>query len=573
MELIYAYIENFKNIENQELSFSPSFKVSYHADALQVIPHLSVFQTILFAPAHVSSIHLVVGKTGSGKSNLLALLGMDSQERKAYISAFQKTRYFFLYHTEEDRYFLEAVRYHFDAEGHLTPTESPDFQCYYCQLTAGKFLHPVNTPSRLPQLYVLNTSASSPAAALHSLSSSQVFPQASASNKNCHNGKHPSVLNGIVRRHCSLSDNPHYIFAHLEKYLQSLKASGETSPVFNKNLYCNIHIKGQETAAAKSPSSSKKCFLENLKAAYCQYLNHMAKNLGVPTQDASQMNSRELKQYYHSITNGSVYSDALRHTFLSLEAYQLTCKYIVSLSDSFFYPNRISWEIGTVSDPKQLDVLYKLMPLLLKWTYNDSPEISDIFRITYDNLSTGEYQFASLLANIEQICQTGDKTNSPLILLIDEPETFLHPELCRQFLSHLFQLCAKLGGESTYQFILTSHSPFLLSDLPSECVTRLSIDNVGKCQILKQDSFQTFGSNIHQLLSDGFFLDNTLGAYSDSLISQMVQTFQTVYQKRLKGDAPSSEELKRYHECKSMIPYIGDPVIRRRLQELSEFVP
>lgn len=562
MELIYAYIENFRNIINQEISFSPSFQINYDLNTLRINRHTSDFQAVLFTPNHISSIHLIVGKTGSGKSNLLTLISMTAGERQADMLNSKQIRYFFLYHTGQDHYFLETVRYHFDEEGHLRPIDNDEFQCHYCQLTKSNFLKPTHQPFSLPKLYTLNTSASSTEDSLLSR------PPARTSLKT-------SSFQGVIRQHCTLSDNRHYVFAHLEKYLQDLKSSGESSSVFNKNLYCNIWINGilPHKAANNSSASLKKRCLEFIKMKYFQYLTDLAALQEVPYKDISNMKNAELNQYYHMITDGSVYSESLKHTFLSLDTFRQTCKVISDLPDYFFNQDCISWEIGTIQDNNLLSSLSKLMSLLLRWTHNDRPDISDIFHITYTNLSTGEYQFVSLLANIEQICQTADKIHTPFIILIDEPETFLHPELCRQFISHLFQICAKSSSNLVCQFILTSHSPFLLSDLPSECVTRISIDTSGKCRILKPDTFQTFGSNIHQLLADGFFLDSTLGAYSSSLISQMSKTFTDLYNKQLFGKTISQEEAQQYKKLKSMIPYIGDPIIRKRLQEISQFTP
>ena len=64
---------------------------------------------------------------------------------------------------------------------------------------------------------------------------------------------------------------------------------------------------------------------------------------------------------------------------------------------------------------------------------------------------------------------------------------------------------------------MSTHSPFILSDLPKENVIFLKD---GKQ--INPDITQTFGANIHTLLSNGFFMsDGLMGEFAKSKITEI----------------------------------------------------
>ena len=68
--------------------------------------------------------------------------------------------------------------------------------------------------------------------------------------------------------------------------------------------------------------------------------------------------------------------------------------------------------------------------------------------------------------------------------------------------------------------ILTSHSTFILSDLPKENIIFLE---KGKQVYPFEDGKQTFGANIHTLLSHGFFMkDGLMGEFAKNKINEVI---------------------------------------------------
>ena len=67
-----------------------------------------------------------------------------------------------------------------------------------------------------------------------------------------------------------------------------------------------------------------------------------------------------------------------------------------------------------------------------------------------------------------------------LILLLDEPENYMHPEMCRTFIRNLNVLLSKRNPNTELQVLISTHSPFMLSDVMASQVIKMDYDENGK---------------------------------------------------------------------------------------------
>ena len=108
MKLIYCYIEHFRNIENQDVSLSDEFDCRYRDSKIFMEKReKNPLMDYIFDNGFMSNLRIIVGKTGSGKTNFLQLIGMDWWNRK---STADGDAYLLLYkmHNEND-FFVEEV--------------------------------------------------------------------------------------------------------------------------------------------------------------------------------------------------------------------------------------------------------------------------------------------------------------------------------------------------------------------------------------------------------------------------------------------------------------------------------
>lgn len=165
----------------------------------------------------------------------------------------------------------------------------------------------------------------------------------------------------------------------------------------------------------------------------------------------------------------------------------------------------------------------------------------------WSGMSTGEYMMLSIYSRFYSV---RDKVNTikekSLLILIDEGEIGFHPEWQRTFLNYLIDFLPQIYLDKQIQIILATHSPFLISDLPNENIIFLDegengTENEGNCIVVNglKDIKQTFASNIHTLLSDNFFLDKGLiGEFAKNKILTIMQDLDQENKKK-----PSDERL------------------------------
>lgn len=194
--------------------------------------------------------------------------------------------------------------------------------------------------------------------------------------------------------------------------------------------------------------------------------------------------------------------------------------------------------------------------------------------IPFKSLSSGERQIIYILNtvfyhlyNLNSVKKKKDKIKyTNLNIILEEIELYFHPEYQRVFINRLLNGIEnlKLSGVNL-NICFVTHSPFILSDIPVQNIMFLEMDestnehgekiNSSK-QIFNRD--RTFGSNIHDLLADSFFMENGyMGEFATTVIENLI--------KELKKEKTTNQAME-----KDIIDIIGDFVIRERLMDMYE---
>ncbi|WP_280424410.1 AAA family ATPase [Nocardia carnea] len=125
----------------------------------------------------------------------------------------------------------------------------------------------------------------------------------------------------------------------------------------------------------------------------------------------------------------------------------------------------------------------------------------------FNGLSTGHKIVVNIVAQLAAHLRTRS------LVLIDEPETHLHPPLVAALLRSI-QLLLKLHGSFA---ILATHSPVVVQELPGRYVRML--ERTGNSISLREPEVETFAENIGSITRHVFSLDNTSTDYQGILNS------------------------------------------------------
>jgi hypothetical protein len=227
-----------------------------------------------------------------------------------------------------------------------------------------------------------------------------------------------------------------------------------------------------------------------------------------------------------------------------------------------------------------------------------TPQIMDyfVFSILYDrnesfyNFSTGDANYLDyigrLLFEIKKQYLKEAKLDS-MILIFDEIDIALHPERQKKLFKNLLENLQSLGDDlklpnNIFTILMTSHSPFIASDIPSENIVYVEMQNGHTIQI--ENKINSFANNIHLILKDSFFLPTgTVGEFAADIVGKEITSklypTQTKIDssKKPSNDAIDNEDLKVKKDEKNLriidddnrilnhIKLIGEPLIKKKL--------
>lgn len=190
---------------------------------------------------------------------------------------------------------------------------------------------------------------------------------------------------------------------------------------------------------------------------------------------------------------------------------------------------------------------------------HDITDIENLSFIDYGwggGLSTGQEAFIAHFARLHDVKKkVGDK---PIWLLIDEGDLHFHPEMQKEYFSQLLTFVHFLFHRNKVQIILSTHSPFIVSDLPKQNLIFLKTDPNGNCKVDNENlKHETFGANIHDLFKDSLFLSGGLmGDFAKSKIDEVINWC---------TDDNSRSKVDYY---KGLVDIIGEPIVKMKLSEM-----
>lgn len=196
---------------------------------------------------------------------------------------------------------------------------------------------------------------------------------------------------------------------------------------------------------------------------------------------------------------------------------------------------------------------------------------------TFNDLSSGEQQLIHATQSIVYHLNNLQSVNYSVVdrvkyksinVVFDEIELYFHPEYQRKFINELLRSLEKIylgnvkGIESINIQFLT-HSPFILSDIPTSNILKLENGN----KKLFEDYEKTFGANIHEQLTQSFFLESTTGEFALRKINEIVDFYYNLRNSKVKEKHIFYEKyLKKKDEFHFIMNNVGEDVIKGLLE-------
>ncbi|XMA24686.1 ATP-binding protein [Bacillus bombysepticus] len=194
----------------------------------------------------------------------------------------------------------------------------------------------------------------------------------------------------------------------------------------------------------------------------------------------------------------------------------------------------------------------------------------EFLQFSWRSMSSGELALLNIYARFYFLLSLKNIQENPendLIILIDEGEVYMHPHWQSQIINSLieyFSMIFKNNDElkqRNIQIILTSNSPFVVSDLPSTNIIFLKKEE-NKTVVVDglEDYHQTFAANIHSLLSHSFFMeDGVTGTFAKKKINEIIDIL-------INKDINTI--LRNEKKIEKTINLIGEPLIRNKLSQM-----
>ncbi|MEI5890023.1 hypothetical protein DXB51_00105 [Bacillus cereus] len=587
MQLLYLWVDRYKNIKRQGFAFSGNHEISTIQDDrfIQGIHITEKKDEIRLFGSKITGITGIIGKNGSGKTNVLDIIGMQLDKRRAN----KTSGYFLLYKQSQTKYVIEGNKIeliepftHGLGDSQYIHNPYSIVVSYDKENGTFKFNDFLQEKEKqASSLVVLSAKRQeSSSNAIRLLDNSYLFQRIALKPSSIgYYSKYKMLIdfNNISfqekrlfhaknRIYLKIRSNLEYF--HDNRYPLKLKI---IQPSNGNWMYSNFK---EEVLKA---NDRKTRWLLVLTEEYIQFTwSYLVKSLNENGEEGKIFsilkNIEDIEVVAHNAWG--YYDEVLSQLMGELwnclneyavgqdvfySAYNELIMLLLDLPEEVFKENEIKVSIGDIEQEEIKNLLQKLDSEYLK---ENSPNLlNNIFRVEFYPFSSGEEAYLNLFATLYfGISVSINQPKKALLILLDEPDQFMHPEWCRQFIWEFLQFLKQVpNGYTKYQIIFTTHSPFLVSDLPnSHVITLEKNQETGDCVVLEKLTGQTFASNIHTLLADKFFLYSTTGELA-------FQTINLIIKQLNKSRSLGRNEEKRIY---SLINLVGEPIIKQRLLEM-----
>lgn len=602
MKLIYCYIEHFRNIENQDVSLSDEFDCRYRDSKIFIEKReKNPLMDYIYDNGFMSNLRIIVGKTGSGKTNFLQLIGMDWWNRK---STADGDAYLLLYkmHNEND-FFVEEVglgnktraycfTYDFDKHEILKyiPAAYDDHEDTYIINAFDRYAFASCPYDNVRQEQMFDNN--------------QFIPRKITQYGKSSVSMECEFLKEYLSHFSEKSIKRRVSFVIGWKNWQN-KIQSDLDEKLIKREYWTYKDRAEEQRDKhfRNGQYNKPIEYDKKSTPKSRFIHDLMVDFAIYLRKWAELVEYEFPEKYYPYT-GIAYDLGIEDPrdlpdgkkMGILKRIDWLCQYIDYHTDEITSNRGLVWQIGSdirdlfhllgkMDDKYFTDTEFSIP--VMDIDVNGKTVMREVFErmeqyrpdqigvftecllpYHWSYVSSGEYQYAKIWGVLEEygvrvkMMTQGQKYSEAiqpnLILLLDEPENYMHPEMCRTFIRNLNVLLSKRNPNTELQVLISTHSPFMLSDVMASQVIKMDYDKNGKC-VISESKKPYYAANIHSIMADGFFLEYTIGEQARIFLEDKFKLLQrlTCMNRNL-----SSSEKEELTMIRSLIPNIGDALIR-----------
>lgn len=612
-KLVYLYIKDInRGFHNLDFNFTDEFLVTYNHQTYDLYIEKKEPKSFELWGSKINSIDLIVGKNGAGKSSVLDLIAEKEINRNRVFNKssgslgefheHKSAEWFAIYHVEENTFIVEGAgpRLLFEKTFTSNPNCDCSFICRYnftdnTELNRRQIQSERSAFQKDTKSYLIKKLWFLYGADLKKLSWLKTAIRDSSSDT--YSGFQRIRIPSVSTRNIYHFLTNEYDMLEKEKFT----AQNLFCIIDKKDSYRSIDVWGKDRENAKllyrgKPLITKDTFffLENEK----EYISFSKKERFIITllesyivnacNNATKEKVNDLKKSIDSIEfdgfpQEQSFENLLKYLFVVLkvvcnvifegnledsdEEYraQALIDFVTSLTplkdEHFISEFKIEIPINSEPDEKVEQVL-KLYDLSMKIDLYRYSDIDKVIGIHYSNMSKGEMTFVNHFSSLYEALTTPEnKDVRNIIICLDEPEESFHPEWARKYIYYLttFLNQLKMNHHIKYQVIISTHSPFIVSDVPKNNITCIKlIEKDGVYSRITEKANFGFGSNLYDIIKNDFFLDSSIGAFATKEINRVLEEINEL-------SSYNGEELKR---IQSFVNIIGDKFIQNKINSI-----
>ena len=497
MELVYLWVEKYKNIEKQGFNFSPRFECKYDEGTNELTIDEKIDYVNIF-PENIN-ITAIVGENGSGKSSLLT--GITNHKIVIEIGGKLYSNDFPNVNNNIQLKELDRVK---------------DYEIIYLDYDLIK-INPIKDFWDYSMFNIYDKN-------LYTQVVNDTF------------GNHSFNIGKFRERFFNI------LIEHFEVFQSDLFFFNPTSIIITDHLH-TINTENFEYINK---------LIKEVQGNYCS----KEKLLIYLYSDVSMKPSLGIEKIETIQNILEKEKDILRKAdYFEIDNIQEIYDFFDSLND-FQDKNNISIkEFSAIYTQHSKAFLYLIEIGYLQTDFNDS------LSREYFGLSQGERKFFTESLMIFDAIMKSEKDE--ILLVLDEPDLTLHPEWQKRYMSELIKLISNFSNKK-FHIIITSHSPFILSDLPKNNV--IFLKNGKQVDV----DINPFGANIHTLLSHGFFMqDGLMGEFAKGKIEEIKKFYELIkkLEKRIQKHSKTKKFVfnsfqRRKNRFENIHKIIGEPFLK-----------